>query len=107
MGVDLNSVTGRPELDPAAIADIVRGDGAFRSVHEIRRQFPIIGGDPIYALFDDEHGLLSVEDLLRSGGPATVLLDTGCTVPFGLAEQAAAEPIAASLTSCRRSSTAN
>lgn len=52
VGIDLNFVTGRPVLDPGLVPDIVRTDGAFRSSHEIRKNFTITGGTPIYPVFE-------------------------------------------------------
>ncbi len=143
VGLDLNFVTGRPVLPAADIPDIVRADGSFRSSHEIRRQFPIVGGTPIYPQFRDdpfdhdqtlaearaqvqrfvelfgrmpaylhhhalvsptsdrvlhevaeEHGILAVDDVLRSPS-VTVLPNDWYSSPFGLDAQSAADPVAA------------
>lgn len=54
IGLDLNFVTGRPILPAAQVDRIVQEDGAFRSSHKIKREFPVRQIDDYYWDFVDE-----------------------------------------------------
>ena len=54
IGLDLNVVTGRPLLPADQVPGLVQADGRFRTSHQIKAAYPVVGGDGVYQSFDPE-----------------------------------------------------